>query len=364
MHASADLNYNKNTLAYYQSAKELLLPAELVEDIEGVAIHLGKRTYYFRGGETPFNSSCSANIASNKYCANKILERAGIPVPKATAIHVDDFYNGLLEQVIADLKFPLVVKPSKEGRLGRDVVCNIQNIEQLKAFMDDIFPAYDFLSIEEFHGNLNSYRVLMFRQRILGVVRRYAAHVIGDGQHTIRELVELANADRARLSDTLKPIQIDGECLIRLEELGLTINDIPQLNERVDLCYTCNATRGGTYETIKTRVCRENRRLLKKAVATLNLAVVGLDIECVDLTIPIEESGGVIIEANPAPSVRIHETPQKGKARQVTKIITRSLIYRHPLSYLHVLYKHNRTAFYVRSLILLPILYFLYRQLI
>lgn len=359
-----DLTYNKNTLAYYQSAKALLLPAELVDDIEGVAVQLGGRTYYFRGGETPFNSSCSANIASNKYCANKILARAGFPVPKATAIHIDDFHRGLLEQIIADLTFPLVIKPSKEGRLGRDVVCNIQNLEQLNTFMHAIFPAHEFLSIEEFHGHLNSYRVLLFKQRILGVVRRYAAHVIGNGHHTITELVEAANQARANLSDTLKPILIDGECLIRLQELGLTVDYIPKAQERVDLCYTCNATRGGTYETIKTNICKENRRLLKKAAATLNLDVVGLDVECLDLAIPIEQSGGVIIEANPAPSVRIHETPQQGKARQVTKTIVRTLIYRHPLSYLHVLYKHKRTSFYVRSLILLPILYLLYRKLI
>lgn len=358
-----ELAINKNAVCYYNSAEDLFLPVDLIYDIEGFALHLGDRHYFFRGGETPWNSSCSTNIATNKYCANRILNKAGIPVPKAIALHIDDFTNGHLENIISDLSFPLVIKPSKDGRLGKDVICNIPNLEQLKALLAKTFPRYEFLSIEEFHGNLNSYRVLVFNQKIIGIVQRFPAQVFGDGEQTITELVASANLKRREISDTLKPIVIDDECHIRLKQLGITPDYVPKCNEKVVLCYTCNATRGGTYVSLNTKICKKNRKLFINAARALNLNLAGVDVECADINVPIETSKGVIIEVNPSPSVRIHEHPMVGKPVRVTKKIVRGLIYRHPLSYLRVLYNHKRSAFYIRSLMLLPLLAFLYKLL-
>lgn len=330
----------------------MLLPAEEIEEIEGFAIKLGKRCYYFRGGETPFNDSCSANIVSNKYYTNKILQAAEIPVAKAIVLHSSEFENNELEERIADLNFPLVVKPTVNGFRGRDVLCNIQTIDQLKHYLSATFSSYEYLTIEEFHGNLQSYRVLVFNQRVIGVVRRYPAHVIGDGKHTIEQLVELTNAQRAQISDALGKIVIDEECHIKLNELHLTPDYIPQQNERVSLGYTANASRGGTFESIGQQICPENSRIMIRAARALNLNITGIDVECVDINVPIETSSGIIIELNNCPSIKIHEIPMSGSPNRVSKQIVRSLIYRHPLSYLHVLYTNKRTVHFIRSLLI------------
>ncbi|ARG96592.1 UDP-N-acetylmuramyl peptide synthase [Legionella micdadei] len=336
----------------------------MINTIEGFAVRLGKKHYYFRGGDAPFNDYCCASIALNKYCMNKVLERGGIPVPKATVLHANEFEKGELESRIADLTFPLVAKPTKNGYRGRDVLCNIQNIGQLKRYLENTFPFYEYLSIEEFHAGLKSYRVLVFNQRVIGVVRRYPAHVVGDGKHTIEQLVKRTNAQRAKLNNALGNIVIDEECYIKLNELKLGVDYIPSKDERVSLAYTCNATRGGTFKSLGKQICKENSKLLIRAATILNLDLVGIDVECEDINVPIEESKGVIIEMNVNPSIRIHEIPMSGIPIRVTKKIMRSLIYRHPLSYLHVLYTNKKVNFYTKSIFFVIFLGLLYELFI
>lgn len=342
----------------------MLLPVDRIDEIEGFSLNLGKKHYYFRGGETPFNDSCSASLASDKYCTNKVLELAGIPVPKAIVMHVSTFKKARLEEKIADLKFPLVVKPTINSSRGQDVLCNIQTIEQLKSYLQTSFSCYDYLTIEEFHGNLKSYRVLVFNRQVLGVIQRYPAYVIGDGKHTINELIELTTKQRKKLNDALGPIVVDEECQIRLKELGIALDYIPQQDEQVFLGYTSNASRGGSFESQGKQICKENSQLMIRVATLLNLNLVGIDVECTDINLPIETSQGVIIEANYRPSIKIHENPMSGIPTRVSKKILRSLIYRHPFSYLYVLYTNRRTVFYTRSIVLIIFFGLMYKLVV
>ena len=344
---------NENTQCYYQSALKLLMPIELEAELGGFVLVLAKKRYFFCGLGTPLNNTMSTYISRNKYFTNKLLEKAGLPVPKARYIHVSDFEQGLLEEKIEGLSFPLVAKPMINGKFGEDVLCNIQGIEQLKGYLYEHATQYEFITIEEFHSNLKSYRVLIFNHRILGVVLRHPAHVIGDGQHTIEELVDITNMNRSEISDVLKPIIIDEECHIRLNELGIDTNYIPKKDDWITLCYTCNASRGGTYISLDKKICNENNMLLINAAKALNLNLVGFDVLCADINLPIVSSGGVIIESNDSPSVRIHEQAIEGNSVLVTRKIIRSYILRHPCSYLYGLYQNNRTKLYIRSFILM-----------
>lgn len=352
---------DENTAYYYKSARNYFLPVKAIDEINGFILRLGKKNYFFRGRETPFNNLSSAKVALNKYCTNKLLQMAGIPVPMATALHRSEYENGLLDVVMADLKFPVVVKPTLGG-LGKDVLCNVQALEQLRTFLDAMFPVYEYLSIEEFHGGLKSYRVLVFNKRIIGVIYREPAYVLGNGQHSIRELIDLTNADRAKLNDILAPIVIDEECHFRLAEHGITLDYIPREREKIRLGYTSNASRGGSFTALKNnRICKENRKLMVRIAELLNLDLAGIDVECEDISVPLELSSGVILEVNHCPSIRIHENPPIGEPNPVSKKIIRKLIFRHPFSYLAVLYRHERTYVYVRSFILLSFLAILYK---
>jgi D-alanine-D-alanine ligase-like ATP-grasp enzyme len=285
-----------------------------------------------------------------------MLETAGFPVPRAALIDQGALKNGAYLHSIKHLKFPLVVKPLNEQR-GQGVLCNLQTHDEVNLALTQTLTSYEAAIVEEFHGKLNSYRVLIFNQRILGVILRHPAHVVGDGRHTVEELVELTNKERKTINEFLGPIILDQEADICLKEQALSRNYIPRIGEKVALGYTSNATRGGTYETVHEKICKKNRKLMIRAANTLGLKLVGFDVQCVDLiNTPIEYPFGVIIEANEIPSIRIHEIPMYGPPNPVTRKIMRYFIYKHPFAYLCSLYFNKQTAFYLRSVIVAVIL--------
>lgn len=342
---------DENAVQYYKSAQHLFLPAQELEEINGFQLTLNKHRYLFCGGEPPLNSSCSARVAHHKYCANQLLHMADVPVPNSVMLLEEEFEDGRFIQQIERLKFPLVVKPV-QARLGTDVLCNIQTFSELKTALANAFTSYNALLVQEFHGNLTSYRVLVFNQRVIGLVLRHPATVTGDGTNTIRELVELENKSREQINVYLGPIILDTEAQIRLKELGITESYVPVSGERVVLCYTSNATRGGSFGTLSTKkICKENRKLMLHITKTLNLKLAGIDIQCADISTPIKNSQGVIVEVNEVPSVRIHELPMWGHPQRVTRTIMRYFIYRHPFAYLYSLYRNKQTAFYVKGFI-------------
>lgn len=350
---------DKNDFLYYQSALALKLPAKLIAEIDGFRIKMGKHRLYFRGGITPFNNISSSCIAINKYCMNKLLESSGLPIPRAIAFHRKKFNEESLESLIKNLSFPLVVKPMKNTALGKDVLCNIDNMDQLNDYMKKCFQDHDFLSVEEFHPQLNAYRVLVYFNKVIGVVQRYPACVVGDGIHSIKELIEIHNVEREKFNAkvSLGPIKVDEEYQIRLNELQMTLDTIPKDKERVVLCYTCNSTRGGTMESLGAKICVENARLMCQAAKVLNLNIVGFDVLCEDINIPIVKSRGVIIEANCNPDITIHENPMYGTPNQVSKKILRRLIFRYPLTYLLGFYRYKQVRVCIKfSTLLLFIL--------
>lgn len=354
---------NKNTECYYKSALKFFLPVSLESAVDGFSLTLGKKRYFFYGMATPLNNAISVQISRNKYFTNKILEKAGFPVPKAIWVHGSELNDNKWIEKIAGLTFPLVAKPLDEGKFGHDVLCNIQTVAQLETYLKTHAPRHPFILIEEFHANLKAYRVLVFNGRVIGVIQRTPAQIIGDGAHTVQELIDISNQERMKQSDTLGPIRIDDECHIRLSELAIDEYYIPKANECITLCYTCNASRGGTYASLGKKIAKENRMMLVKAARALNLKLVGFDVQCADIMQPIEGSAGVIIESNDSPSVRIHEHALEGMSVAVTRHMIRSFIYRHPLAYLKQLYHHQLTSSYVRSLLLIGLAIILYQWL-
>jgi D-alanine-D-alanine ligase-like ATP-grasp enzyme len=326
---------NTNSLLYYKTACALKLPTSLLENIDGFDITLGKQRYFFRGGNTPYNFGSSLEIADNKYCMNSLLKSAGFPVPNALAFEKSDFGSGLFASLIQTLHFPLVAKPMMGTSSGKDVLCNIPNITQLKAYMNKCFKKHEYITIEEYHGGLSSYRVLVFYNKVIGVVQRFPATVTGDGTHSIKELIAIDNVEREKLIDAipLGPIRIDEETTIRLTELNMTLDTIPNDKETIVLCYSCNSTRGGTMKSLRKKICKENARLFCKAATVLGLNIVGFDVQCEDIQIPIAQSRGVIIEANYNPDISIHEAPLFGIPTKVSLPILSRLIFKHPLAY-------------------------------
>lgn len=337
-----------NSKIYYNSATKLNLPVEECKELEGFILKLGSNNYYFYNKITPYNYTSSTTVSTDKFAMNAILKAANIPVPKARKIDSYSFTYDLLLATVSDLKFPLVVKPTLYTSFGQDVICNIRNMPLLFQQCEKLRKYHSLLSIEEYHGNLQDYRVLVFKNKIIAVTERFPSAVTGNGTDTIEELIKIENIKRSKLVDFLKPIQMDFEFEQSLLTQKLTKDSIPEKGRKIVLGYVCNCSRGGTIKYRSTKMCNENKKLFLKVANILNLELTGIDVACKSLDEPIIGTNGIIIEANPCPSVRIHN-------ENVTILIMKSFIYKHPIDYLVHLLTSKGLLSYIVILIVMVI---------
>lgn len=332
-----------NTRAYFNSAQSLKMEVIPNEIIDGFVLNLGRHRYYFYGSVTPWNNCTSTLIASNKFLINRLLHQGNFPVPNARMILNTEYSLSNLIERLEGMKFPLVAKPMLWSVRGIDVTCNIPNINMLHSICAKMLEIHPAVQIEEYYGNgLQDYRILIFQQKIIGVIARFPATVAGNGKDSVKTLVENENLKRSEISELLKPITFDFESKICLQNQNMSINSIPPAGKIVNINYTCNASRGGTFKALSTTMCKQNRKLFLRAAQILELDLVGLDVRCKSLNQPLEQTGGIIIEANYNPSIRIHEEGIGGTKNRVTLVIMRSFIFKHPFRYLvHLMFKTN-----------------------
>lgn len=322
---------------YAKVATSLRLPFRCnFERYYGIEITLGKKYYFRDGGTTPFNNSASQSLANDKLAVNYVLSKAGLPVPHTVGIDKEFHYQSDGQWQLPPITYPVVAKPSMIHGLGKDVLCNIQDETTLLAYLEEHKNTYDEFSIEKFEAGLTSYRVLVFFNKVIAVARRDVAYVIGDGCHTIKELIELRNAERLKVKSKFLAgaIQMDQECAIRLKELNLSLDYIAEPNEKVTVCYTCNGSRGGTFVPMGKAIHKANKALILRATQILNLNVVGFDLLCEDIMLPIESSRGFFIEANGNPVIIGHELPiAEGICTPVFRIFLKHIIRKHLFTY-------------------------------
>lgn len=290
------------------------------------AVHIsnGEEHYFFRGFFTPLNNLASSKIADNKHFTNEILAASNIPVSKCTTIDRKQYEEN--NWSIVHIPYPLVVKPLKETAGGKDVMTNVRNRKELEQTLDYLLDKYKVVLVEEFHDNLQDYRVLVLDGDVIAVTERKAAHIVGDGKHTIAELIELKNETRGKnINIKLNLIPVDQELVRKIEESGYNLDAVLQTGEYLRLRNVCNTGTGGEVHDATDQICEENKELAKRTAAALGLRLAGMDFLCEDISQPLEAGRGVIIEVNQHPDITLHHYPMKGKAYEPAKDILQSL---------------------------------------
>ncbi len=321
---------DETSLIYYQRCLKMGLNPKVVNDINGFELSVGRKKLYFRSRQTPFNNNAAAGIACNKYSTNKVLEAHGIPVPKATAFTQVEFEQGQWD--LGDLSYPLVIKPTIDTSCGEDVICSIRNPRELYTHLERLFKRHECLSLEEYHGGLQSFRILVFYGQVIALTKRTGAHVIGDGTNTIQQLVERDNAKRDILAQTLPlgPITLNDETTQLLEQQRMTLESVPKPEQRVMLRMSCNSTHGGIFESIETKLIhKDNARLAVEAARVLGLNLTGFDVICQDISTSMQHSKGFFLESNQGPDIRIHELLYYGTPTPVSERMIKRLIKEH-----------------------------------
>src|SRR5205085_6572389 len=176
----------------------------------------------------------------------------------------------------------------------------------------------------ERHLQGTDFRLLVINNKFVAAAQRIPAHVIGDGLHTIAQLVDIENADLRRgesHENVLTKIRIDDATRNLLSLRGLSVDSVPAPGEVVYLKTTANLSTGGTAIDVTDRVHPANVELAERIACLVDLDIAGIDVVAPNIESPVEENGGGVVEVNAAPGFRMHLAPTSGKPRPVGEAV-------------------------------------------
>ncbi|WP_341678621.1 cyanophycin synthetase [Niveibacterium sp. SC-1] len=283
-----------------------------------VQLGWGSKQRRIQAAEVDSTSAISESIAQDKELSKRLLAAAGVPVPHGRpARDVEDAWAAANE-----IGLPVVVKP-QDGNQGKGVTVNIETREHLEIAYKAAFEISNEVLVERYLPG-SDYRLLVVGDKLIAAARREPPHVLGDGTHTVRELVEIVNRDPRRgegHATSLTKIRFDDIALARLAAQDMTAETVPPRGQRVILRNNANLSTGGTATDVTDDVHPEVAARAIEAAKMIGLDVCGVDVVCDSMLEPLEDQGGGIVEVNAAPGLRMHLSPSYGKGRKVGEAI-------------------------------------------
>ena len=277
-----------------------------------------------RATMTSKTSAIGVDVASDKNLTNRLLDSAGLPVPRADVVETEDGAVALAKRI----GFPCVVKPL-DGNHGRGVHLDLRSEEAVRAgFKGALSQSRSGVVVVESYVAGNDYRCLVIGGKVAAIAERVPASVTGDGEHTVRQLVDTANADPRRgigHEKVLTRIKVDEAATELVRAQGFELDAIPPAGTWVKLALTGNMSTGGTSIDRTVEAHPDNVEIAETAARIVGLDVAGIDFICPDIATPVRETGGAIVEVNAAPGFRMHTHPTVGDAQFVASPVLDSL---------------------------------------
>jgi cyanophycin synthetase len=262
-------------------------------------------------GRTPH---ISVELASDKEETNKILAGLGLPVPKQELVQSETAAVRAARRV----GFPVVTKPYN-GNHGRGISIRLTSDEEV-AHGFNVAREHSRSVIVETFLEGDDHRLLVVNGELVAATRRTPGHVVGDGTHTVAELIEIVNQDPRRgvgHEKVLTRLELDAQALKMLERAELSAESVPAAGRAVYLRSTANLSTGGTATDVTDVIHPDNREMAERAVRAIGLDVGGVDFLSNNITESYRKIGGGICEVNAAPGFRMHVAPSEGTPRDV-----------------------------------------------
>ncbi len=259
-------------------------------------------------------SNIAVSIACDKEDTKNLLEAASVPVPKGRIIYDEDD----LKAAIGKLGYPLVLKPIN-GNHGRGATIGVKDWEQAVEALTLAKKISRAVIVEQFIVGLD-HRLLVINYKFVAAALRTPAAVEADGKSTIQQLIDIVNADPRRgygHEKVLTQIKVDDDTESILKEHNLTLESILPKGETLHLKRTANLSTGGTSNDVTDIVHPDNIFMAERIARIIGLDICGIDIMTPDISIPLEEVRGAVLEVNAAPGFRMHLEPAQGLPRNV-----------------------------------------------
>jgi cyanophycin synthetase len=302
------------TRALVDAARERGIPVLRLDEYSLVQLGYGSRQRRLRASITGATSHIAVEIAADKNLTKRLLAEAGLPVPRGTVVRTAD----AAAEEAARLGYPVVVKPL-DGNHGRGVSTGLRSDDAVRSAFERA-AAHSRRVIVEQQVAGNDHRILVVGGKVVAVAERVPARVIGDGLHRIEQLIADVNADPRRGNgheNVLTRIVPDAAMEALLAKGGRTLKSVPMAGEEVVLRETANLSTGGTAVDRTDAIHPDNIAVAEQVAAVVGLDVCGIDFLSSDITRPVAETDGGIVEVNAAPGFRMHLEPSSGTPRDV-----------------------------------------------
>ncbi|WP_437658506.1 cyanophycin synthetase [Sorangium sp. So ce1182] len=309
-----------STRAVVNAAEKRGIPWSRLNDESLIVFGYGKHRRFVQATTSCTTSSVAVEVAGDKQLTKELLERAGLPAPKGVVVRT----AGDAARALGELRAPVVVKPL-DGNQGKGVSLNLRTEEQVREAFEIARQHRSRVLVEEMVSGRN-YRVLVVNGRVVAASERLPAHVVGDGQRTVAELIELENRNPLRASGhngVLTKIVVDDVVRAGLAKQGRSLDEVPAAGERFFLRESVNLSTGGIARDVTDEIHPDTARMCERAARAIDLDICGIDLVAEDIARPLGR--GAIIELNAAPGIRMHEHPSEGKPRDVGGAIVEML---------------------------------------
>lgn len=261
-------------------------------------------------------SNIAVEIACDKEETKNLLDAASIPIPRGRIIYDEDD----LEGAVKSIGYPIVLKPVN-GNHGRGITTNVRNWDDAMVAMVAAKKISRAVICEKFVTGFD-YRLLVINYKLVAAAKRTPASVTGDGKNTIQQLINIVNSDPRRgygHEKVLTAIKVDDMTMQILNEKNLTLDSVVPKDEVLYLKTTANLSTGGTATDVTDLVHPYNVFMAERIARIIGLDICGIDIMAPDLTTPLNENGGAVLEVNAGPGFRMHIAPTEGLGRNVAE---------------------------------------------
>jgi cyanophycin synthetase len=318
-----------STAAIAAAARDRGIPVRRVGGRSLLRLGHGHRQQLVCAALTSRSSAVGVDIAADKSMSKQLLAAAGIPVPEAIVV----WSAAEAAEAAGQLGGQLVVKPLG-GNHGANVTIGVRTSQQASTAYAKAAQDGDAVLIEEFMPG-SDYRVLVVDGQVAAAAELRPAAVTGDGEHTVGQLVEIANSDPRRghgHARELTRIRLDADAMAHLDGLGLDDHSVPSAGQLVTLRRNANLSTGGTSRDVSELIHPEIADLCRRAAAVSGLDICGIDLRLADISRPLQDPAGHgpiqpggVLELNACPGLRMHLAPTEGRPRDVAGAVVDSL---------------------------------------
>jgi cyanophycin synthetase len=303
-----------STASLVKAAEERNIPWIRLNRQSLVQFGHGKYQQRIQATTTGRTGNIAVDLAGDKEETNGILRDLGLPVPEQIIVRRENDAVRAAKRI----GFPVVLKPLA-GNHGRGVSINLKTDEEVELGFKKAREHGRTIIVESYIEGFD-HRLLVVNGELVAAAKREPGHVVGDGKHTITELVDIVNEDPRRgvgHEKVLTRLEFDHQAERLLKKLGYDRDTVPAKDEIVYLRSTANLSTGGTALDVTDVIHPDNREMAIRSIKAIGLDIGGVDFLTNDIALSYREAGGAICEVNAGPGFRMHVAPSEGTPRDV-----------------------------------------------